>query len=185
MARILGAPLLDTANSRVCNVHWAKAHQTRVHRPCACGQYTRQAYVWQAAPHGAPAFPPMAKARGTQPGVLVERMSARLVYEGCGFGGPDGVPCREFDTVPNTDSAQTAPEVPAYFPVHTILSKRTIASALRARRLPSELWPEIRRRATHESLRRLAEDFGVSHEAIRRIVTMKSARQSARRRRSA
>ena len=57
----------------VVQVHWAKAHQTRAHHTCACGQYTRQACVWQAAPDGALAFTPMAKARGTQPGVLVGR----------------------------------------------------------------------------------------------------------------
>jgi hypothetical protein len=77
-----------------------------------------------------------------------------------------------------TDSAQTAPELLAHFPVQTTLSKRTVSSALRSYRLPPELWPDIQQRAKHESLRQLAAEYGVSHEAIRRIVNMKQTRRA-------
>jgi hypothetical protein len=97
-------------------------------------------------------------------------------------GGPDGVPCREFDTVVVSDLAQTESGFSGYFPVRAILSNRTQPNAARWSRLPPELWLEIQQRAKHESLRHLAIQFGVSHEAIRRIVNMKQPRHADRRR---
>jgi Zn-dependent peptidase ImmA (M78 family) len=40
-------------------------------------------------------------------------------------------------------------------------------------------------RAKHESLRHLAAEYGVSHEAIRRIVNLKSTKTPVSQRRSA
>ncbi len=35
--------------------------------------------------------------------------------------------------------------------------------------IPEERWPEIIARAEHEGLRKIARDFGVSHEAVRAV----------------
>jgi hypothetical protein len=40
-------------------------------------------------------------------------------------------------------------------------------SARRRPAIPYEQWPEIVRRAGQESIRRIARDLGVSHEAVR------------------
>jgi Zn-dependent peptidase ImmA (M78 family) len=52
------------------------------------------------------------------------------------------------------------------FPVYTsaILMVRSKG------KLPSPLWPELTRRHEIESLRQLANEYGVSHEAIRRAI---------------
>jgi hypothetical protein len=100
-------------------------------------------------------------------------------------GGPDGVPCRGFDTSVDLVSAEEAPHVPAYFPVRDTLAKRSLSSAERRYRLPPELWPEIQQRAKRRSLRQLAAAYGVSHEAIRRIVNLKSTKPPMSRRHSA
>ena len=41
------------------------------------------------------------------------------------------------------------------------------------------LWPEVARRARHESLRALAVEYGVSHETIRTIVRREARKQVA------
>src|SRR5690349_18054603 len=87
------------------------------------------------------------------------------IRDGCHTGrrGVDGVPCREFDTLSTSSSAQAASVFSAYFPVRVILSKRSLPSAVRWSRLPPETWPEIQQRAKRDSLRHIAEDYGVSH----------------------
>ncbi len=100
-------------------------------------------------------------------------------------GGPDGVPIRERDTLPSTGSIQAASEFPAYFPLEAPQPSRGRPPVRRPHRLPPEVWPEIQKRAKRESLRHLAEDYGVSHEAIRRIVNMKRTKRTSDRRRSA
>ena len=37
-------------------------------------------------------------------------------------------------------------------------------------KLPSALWPELAERRKTESLRQLADEYGVSHEAVRRAI---------------
>jgi len=37
-------------------------------------------------------------------------------------------------------------------------------------KIPSHLWPEVVQRSQTESLRAIAQDYGVSHEAVRRAI---------------
>jgi hypothetical protein len=37
-------------------------------------------------------------------------------------------------------------------------------------KIPSHLWPEVVQRSQSESLRAIAQDYGVSHEAVRRAL---------------
>jgi DNA-binding phage protein len=37
-------------------------------------------------------------------------------------------------------------------------------------KIPSHLWPEVVQRRQTESLRAIAQDYGVSHEAVRRTL---------------
>src|SRR5262249_40541744 len=85
-------------------------------------------------------------------------------------GGTDGVPIRERDTVLSTGSNQALSDVSGYFPLQLGQSHRGQSVDRRPHRLPPEVWPEIQQRARRESLRHLAVEYGVSHEAIRRIV---------------
>ena len=39
-------------------------------------------------------------------------------------------------------------------------------------KLPSSLWPELAQRHGKESLRELAEEYGVSHESVRRALVL-------------
>jgi hypothetical protein len=82
-----------------------------------------------------------------------------------------------------TDSRELRIRKDSYF--EQVITNYPRSSAERRYRLPPELWPEIQQRAKHQSLRQLGAEYGVSHEAIRRIVKMGSARREADRRRSA
>jgi hypothetical protein len=97
-------------------------------------------------------------------------------------GGPDGVPIRERDTLPSTGSDQTVPGFSSYFPLQLSQPPRGQSTYRQRHRLLPDLWPEIQKRAKHESLRHLAVEYGVSHEAIWRIVNMKRIRRADRRR---
>jgi hypothetical protein len=81
--------------------------------------------------------------------------------------------------------AQTMPDDSAYFPLYLSQARRDHFADRRTHRLLPDLWPKIQQRAKQESLRHLAKEYGVSHEAIRRIVNMKGERGTAERRRSA
>jgi hypothetical protein len=76
-------------------------------------------------------------------------------------------------------------EFPAYFPLNMSHQSCEQSAERRRHRLPPDVWPEIQKLATRESLRHLAAEYGVSHEAIRRIVNRKSTKPPVRRRRSA
>jgi len=52
------------------------------------------------------------------------------------------------------------------YPVFVSLPFRT------THKLPSFLWPELAERHETESLRELAKEYGVSHEAIRRTLAV-------------
>ena len=78
-----------------------------------------------------------------------------------------------------TGSAQDTAEFPAYFPLSMSHHSSDSLPGRRPHRLPPDVWPEIQERAKRESLRHLAAEYGVSHEAIRRIVNMKGTNSSA------
>lgn len=75
---------------------------------------------------------------------------------------------REIDVV-------NPPLVPFLYPERVLRTRQRrglgrYAAGLKGPQLPPEVWPEIARRAEHESLRDLAIAYGVSHETIRTIV---------------
>ena len=53
------------------------------------------------------------------------------------------------------------------FPVYT----PTILVVRPKGKLPSPLWPDLTERHKNESLRQLANEYGVSHETVRRTIT--------------
>jgi hypothetical protein len=69
-----------------------------------------------------------------------------------------------------TDLIQATSEFPAYFPLNMSHNSSDRRPERRLHRLPPEVWPENSKRVISESLRQLAAEYGVSHEAIRRIV---------------
>ena len=77
---------------------------------------------------------------------------------------------------------------PAYYPVPALPAAPKPQPPPRQKRpqLPRSLWPEIAKRAQHESLRELAAQYGVSHETnravVRRAVAAASSGSAPRRR---
>ena len=81
-------------------------------------------------------------------------------------GGSDGSQFREY-------KLPTA----AYFPVECPVTLRQPPQ--HQPQIDPALWPAIAKRARRESLRALALEYGVSHEAIRRIVRRVASTQGA------
>jgi hypothetical protein len=67
------------------------------------------------------------------------------------------------------------PLIPFFYPEDLLRSRRRsgvgrYTSATKGTRIPRERWPEVAARAKREGLRKVARDYGVSHETVRSIV---------------
>jgi hypothetical protein len=85
-------------------------------------------------------------------------------------GGPDGIRVREFDNLQESCLTPKMGAFPSHFPIMIAPHPLQPATKRNQVRVGAALWPDIRARAQHESLRALAAAYGVSHETIRRII---------------